>query len=76
MKQQILRQEGQQLIKVALLLPVILAFLGLALDVGNVYVHHRMVQNAADAAASAAGMVLYQSGASVATATEIGRAHV
>ena len=69
MKQQILRQEGQQLIKVALLLPVILAFLGLALDVGNVYVHHRMVQNAADAAASAAGMVLYQSGASVATAT-------
>lgn len=69
MRQFIHRQEGQELIKIALLLPVILAFLGLALDVGNLYVHRRMVQNAADAAASAAGMALYQSGASVATAT-------
>jgi Flp pilus assembly protein TadG len=69
MKHRLVREEGQQLIQVALLLPVLLAFLGLALDVGNVYVHHRMVQNAVDAAAAAAGMVLYQSGATVATAT-------
>lgn len=69
MKHCFAREEGQQLIKLALLMPVLLAFLGLAIDVGNVYVHRRMVQNAADAAAAAAGMVLYQRGASVATAT-------
>jgi hypothetical protein len=63
------REEGQQVIQVALLLPLLLTFLGLVIDVGNVYVHHQMVQSAADAAATAGGMVLYQRGATVAIAT-------
>ncbi len=69
MKNRIANEEGQQLITAALLLPVLIACLGLVIDVGNVFVHQRRAQNAADAAASASGMVLYQRGVSIASAT-------
>lgn len=69
MKRYIISEKGQQLATVALLLPVLVALMGLVVDVGNAYAHKLMAQNAADAAASAAGMVLYQQGASVAETT-------
>ena len=52
------REDGQQIVLVALMLPVLLAFVGLVLDVGNVYFHRRMAQNAADAAAMAGSVQL------------------
>ena len=62
-------EHGQQFILVALLLPFLIAFLGLVVDIGKVFVHQRRVQNAADAAAVAAGMVLYTQGRTVAVNT-------
>jgi Flp pilus assembly protein TadG len=69
MEERITGQDGQQVVQLALLLPVLLACLGLVIDVGNVFVHQRRAQNAADAAAAAAGMVLYQHGVSIASST-------
>ncbi len=45
------KQDGQALAQVALLLVVLLAFLALAVDVGQVYLKRRQLQNAADAGA-------------------------
>ena len=47
------REAGQQMVLVSLMLPILLVFVGLVVDVGNVFVHRRMAQNAADAAALA-----------------------
>lgn len=47
------RQTGQTLIQVALFMTVLLAFLAIAIDVGNVYQSRRKMQNAADAGALA-----------------------
>lgn len=65
------RQEGQQLIQLALLLPILFAALGLVVDVGLAYVRHQKVQGSADAAASAAAMVLYDKGRNVAMSTAL-----
>jgi Flp pilus assembly protein TadG len=48
------RDDGQQLVIVALLMPVLIAFVGLVIDLGMVYVHHQEAQSAADAAITAA----------------------
>jgi hypothetical protein len=53
MKAQRNNQEGQALVQVALALIALLAFLALAVDVGNVYSRRRQMQNAADAGALA-----------------------
>ena len=45
------RQRGSILILTALALPVLCGGIGLAVDVGNVYLHKTQLQNAADAAA-------------------------
>jgi hypothetical protein len=45
------KQGGQVLVQVALLLVVLLGFLALAVDVSQVYLKRRQLQNAADAAA-------------------------
>jgi Flp pilus assembly protein TadG len=71
MKKWIAGQKGQQVILIALLMPVLLACLGLVVDVGNVYAHRRKAQSAADAAATAAGIVLYQQGHLIAEATAL-----
>jgi hypothetical protein len=47
------RERGQALIMVALMVVVLLGFVALALDVGNVYGGRRRMQNAADAGALA-----------------------
>lgn len=65
-----LRSEGgQYAAQFALLLPLLIAFMGLVIDLGNAYARQRMVQNAADAAAAAGGMVLYSQGAAAAEAS-------
>lgn len=43
-------QQGAILVLTAFLLPFIIAFTGLAVDFGNLYVQHQRLQNAADAA--------------------------
>ncbi len=54
MKRTIFReQDGQVLVQVALMIFVLLLFVGLAVDVGNVYGERRGMQNAADAGALA-----------------------
>ncbi|MBK8051544.1 MAG: pilus assembly protein [Anaerolineales bacterium] len=52
------REEGQQIILVSLMLPILLVFVGLVIDVGNLYFHRRTAQNAADAAAVAGSVQL------------------
>ncbi|MGC8780011.1 MAG: pilus assembly protein TadG-related protein [Anaerolineae bacterium] len=59
-------ERGQYLAQFVILLPLLLGFMGLVIDLGNAYAHQRMAQNAADAAASAGGMVLYGQGAAAA----------
>ena len=66
MKTRLISEKGQYLAQFVLLLPLLIGFMGLVVDVGNAYSHQRQVQNAADAAASAGGMVLYSQGTAVA----------
>lgn len=47
------QEEGQSLIQVALMLVVLIGFVGLALDGGDFYAERRRMQNAADAGALA-----------------------
>lgn len=61
-------QRGQQLVIMALFMPILIACLAFTVDFGNVYVRHRMVQNAADSASSAGVTVLVEEGESAAEA--------
>ena len=47
------KEKGAILVFFALLVPIVLLFLGLAIDLGNLYSHKARLQNAADAAALA-----------------------
>jgi hypothetical protein len=47
------KQEGQVLVQVAMLMVVFLAFMAIAIDVGNILTERRRMQNAADAGALA-----------------------
>ena len=47
------RQRGAIIVFTAFLLPLLMACTGLAFDLGNLYIHHTRLQNAADAAALA-----------------------
>ncbi len=49
------KQTGSVIVLTALALPFFLACVGLAIDVGNLYIHKSRLQNAADAAALAGG---------------------
>ncbi len=51
-------QRGQTLVAVAVMLVVLIGFLGLVIDGGNVYAQRRQMQNAADASALAGARVL------------------
>jgi Flp pilus assembly protein TadG len=64
------RPEGQASILMALLLPVLLGMVGLALDSGQTTIKFRQSQNGADAAALAAA-VKVQQGSSEASATSL-----
>src|SRR4051812_44270169 len=50
------RRSGKVLVMFALMLPVLLGMVGLAIDCGLLITAHREAQNAADAAAMAAAM--------------------
>jgi hypothetical protein len=52
------KQHGNVLVLIALMLPVLLAFVALAIDVGRIYVVKNELQNAADAAALRGAAVL------------------
>jgi len=52
------RQDGQTLILLVIVLPVLLGFAALAIDVGRAYLAQRQLQQAVDAAALAAGQNL------------------
>ena len=69
MKKWFRSEKGQQVVHVALMLPLLLGFVGLVLDVGNVYAHRRKAQGAADAAAMSGGMVHYLQGTSAAVSS-------
>jgi len=56
-------EEGQALVLGALMFLTMLFFVGLAIDAGQLYVAKRTEQEAADAAAFAGAVVLYQGGA-------------
>jgi len=56
-------EEGQALILGALTFLTMLFFVGLAVDAGQLYVAKRTEQEAADSAAFAGAVVLYQGGA-------------
>jgi Flp pilus assembly protein TadG len=66
------RQEGQQLVLMCMLLPVLLAGMGLVIDMGATYQHLRVAQAAADAGATAAAAAL-NSGKTMAQAITIAR---
>lgn len=53
MLQKIKREQGSIVVLTAVLLPVFLGFMGIAYDVGNLYMHKARLQNVADAAALA-----------------------
>lgn len=48
-------EQGQSVVLIALGLAVLMAFMALAVDGGNVYAQRRQIQNAVDSASSAAG---------------------
>lgn len=52
-------ESGQNLIIVALMMPILLGMLGLVIDVGYALTQKRLAQNAADAAAHAGARALY-----------------
>lgn len=56
------REEGQALVLIALVFLTMLMMVGLAVDGGQLYVARRTMQEAADAAAYAGAVVLYQGG--------------
>ena len=56
------RDAGQALVLIALILLVLMMFVGLAVDAGQLYSARRTMQEAADAAAYAGAVVVYQNG--------------
>lgn len=60
------KQRGGVFVLTALALPFFLACVGLAIDVGNLYIHKSRLQNAADAAALAGGREFANEGETVA----------
>ena len=55
-------QEGQAIVLIALVLLVLFMFVGLAVDAGQLYSARRTMQEAADSAAYAGAVVVYQGG--------------
>ncbi len=61
-------ERGQALVMVAIMLTALLMSVGLAIDSGQLYIAHRTMQEAADAAAYAGAVVLYEPGGTQALA--------
>ena len=69
------RERAQVLMITALLLPVLLAMTGMAIDIGTYSSHRRSLQNAADGAALAGGQELPNASAATSTALEYAQEH-
>jgi len=71
------RERGQTLVVVAVMIVILVAFLGLVIDGGNVYAQRRQLQNAADAAAlaGARAQVLQGTSATTGAANEYAKAN-
>jgi Flp pilus assembly protein TadG len=69
------RERGQVLVIAALLLPVLLAMVGMAVDVGTYASDRRALQNAADAMALAGGQELPDSAAATSAALSLADDH-
>ncbi len=59
-----LEERGQAIVLIALMLTVLMAFLALAVDGGNAYVHRRLAQNSSDGGALAGVLQMLQPGSS------------
>ena len=55
-------QRGAVIILFAVLIPFLMCFAGLVVDLGNLYAHYSKLQHAADAAALAGGSAYAESG--------------
>ena len=55
------KERGSIFVLTAMLLPIMLGCLGIAYDVGNIYIHKARLQNVTDAAALAGGRAYLQS---------------
>ena len=62
MKNWIKEERGQQVVLVALLMPLLLCAVGLVIDLGMVYARRQQAQNAADAAVLAGAAALCTNG--------------
>lgn len=61
MRNRVWDDEGQQFVFMAFILVILLVFVGLVIDAGNLYFHRRTAQNTADAAAMAGSVRLASS---------------
>jgi Flp pilus assembly protein TadG len=71
MKKLLSGDKGQHMAMAALMMPLLLAVIGLVIDVGFVYTRQRVAQNAADSAAQAGALVLKEDGAGAATSAAL-----
>lgn len=69
-------QRGAVIILFAALIPFLMCFAGLAIDLGNLYAHYSKLQNAADAAALAGGNAYAESGGDLETANSFAQGYV
>ncbi|WP_027405854.1 TadE/TadG family type IV pilus assembly protein [Anaerovibrio sp. RM50] len=69
-------QRGAVIILFALIIPFIMCCTGLAIDLGNMYVHYSRLQNAADAAALAGANAYAESGGETETANNFAQRYV
>lgn len=56
------KERGAVFVMTALLLPILFGFMGLAYDVGNLYMHKARLQNVADSAALAGARAFVENG--------------
>ncbi|ORU01109.1 hypothetical protein D081_0557 [Anaerovibrio sp. JC8] len=69
-------QRGAVMILFAVLIPFLMCFAGLVIDLGNLYIHYSRLQNTADAAALAGGSAFAESGGELEKANEFAQKYV
>ena len=69
-------QRGAVIILFAAMIPFLMCFMGLVIDLGNMYAHYSKLQNAADAAAIAGGNAYAESSGDPGVANEIAQHYV
>lgn len=69
-------QRGAVIILFAAMIPFLMCFMGLVIDLGNMYAHYSKLQNAADAAAIAGGNAYAESGGELEVANAFAQNYV